>query len=832
MRIELKDFQVDAVAALRADFFAAQSIYRDFGKDAALLLNAPTGAGKTLMATTFIEELLFGSEAEGDPGDPALTFVWLTDDPQLNIQSAHKMTTTSSYLTASDIVIVDGSVNSRTLEPGKVYLLNTQKLGANSSLVRTGDGRDYSLWTTLDNTFTERPTQTVLILDEAHRGARGSAANEAETIMQRFVKGNGAIGKVPLVIGVTATPDRFEELCRLTGRLVHRTEVPPEQVRESGLLKDFIDLYHPDEDQAGHATMLEEAVKTWLRYVERWEGLQLDVGERRVRPVLLVQVEDARSGSGTPTRTDMDLVMGTLSRLVPHAGNPAWIAHAFQEDTYLEMGGHQVRHLPPSMIDADPYVKVVLAKTSLNTGWDCPRAEVLVSFRAARDKTNITQMVGRMVRTPLARRIDADDFLNSVALFLPHYDRSALDGVITYLTDQNPGMEVRETPELVTLARAEEMDSCFALWETLPTYTLPRVHALKPVPRLAKMAGLLNDTGLENEANKRYRQHLLDTLRTQFERVAGDEDYAERLKDAGELTIRRVRHGWGDGEAVEESVVNAAIADHNVEDLYREAGRLLGEGLNVDYLATRLEISAADDEVEPRSVKLELYALVTTPGVMEAVNDAADTLRVEWTELHKAAIRKKGEKTRQSWREILATGGKPALSTIVPPTVIEVAKKGPAWAKHLYVDSEGSYFEDLNTWEKRALNTELASASTVGWVRNFDRKPWSLCVPRKHGDRHVGVYPDFIVFRSTAGGLIADIIDPHLLNDQDAPSRARAMAEFAATHNEDFGRIELIIYVSPDDPDGKRLDLCDDQTRSEVAQVSTHEHLQHLFDGA
>ena len=833
MRIELMDFQVDAVSELRRRFGRIQAEYEEDGEFGALLLNAPTGAGKTLMATALIEELLFGSEAEGDSGDPELTFVWLTDDPQLNIQSADKLRSTSSYLTDFDVVIIDGAVDSRDLAPGRVYLLNTHKLAAGSNLVKVGDGRTHSLWETLDNTFAERPTKTVLILDEAHRGAKTKvAAAEAETIMQRFVMGNGAIRKVPLMLGISATPERFEELCRVSGHQLRTTAVEPERVRESGLLKDFIDLFHPDEAQAGNATMLEQAVAVWHEYCERWSAVRLDDGERRVHPILIVQVEDARSGSGTPTQTDMDMVMGTLARLIPHDGNPGWVAHAFQDDTYLEMGGHNVRHLAPSKINADPHVQVVLAKSSLNTGWDCPRAEVLVSFRAAKDKTNITQMVGRMVRTPLARRVDADEFLNSVALFLPRYDRKALDGVIQYLTDQNPAVGVRESPELVTLAPADGSDDCFALWATLPTNTLPRTHVMKPVPRLAKLAGLLNETGLEPDAHKRFRHHVLDALRAEYERVAGDDEYAERLLDAGELTIRRVRHGWGDGEQVDENVVNAAIAEHNVTDLYREAGRILGEGLNVDYLGTRMEAAGDDDSVDERSVKLELYALVTTPGVMDAVNEAADELRIEWTEQHKAAIRRKGDKTKQTWKQILATGGDPAVTTIDPPALLEVPKAGAAWPKHLFVDADGGYHEDLNTWEERALNTELAREDVVGWVRNLDRKPWSLCVPRKKGEKWVGVYPDFIVFRRTGGGLITDIIDPHLLNDEHAPSRARAMAEYATKHAGDFGRIELLIYESPTDTEGKRLDLCDEQTRSKVANVTTHEHLRHLFESA
>ena len=65
----------------------------------------------------------------------------------------------------------------------------------------------------------------------------------------------------------------------------------------------------------------------------------------------------------------------------------------------------------------------MLAKEAISTGWDCPRAEVLFSERPAKDATHIAQVIGRMVRQPLAHRIATDDALNSVTCYLPLFDR-------------------------------------------------------------------------------------------------------------------------------------------------------------------------------------------------------------------------------------------------------------------------------------------------------------------------------------------------------------------------------------------------------------------------
>jgi type III restriction enzyme len=93
---------------------------------------------------------------------------------------------------------------------------------------------------------------------------------------------------------------------------------------------------------------------------------------------------------------------------------------------------------------------VVFFKTSLSTGWDCPRAEVMMSFRRAEDHTYIAQLLGRMVRTPLARRIERDAALNDVHLFLPYFDDAAVKAVVEDLKDieHTPPAEAGSSREL------------------------------------------------------------------------------------------------------------------------------------------------------------------------------------------------------------------------------------------------------------------------------------------------------------------------------------------------------------------------------------------------
>src|SRR5205807_5351655 len=112
------------------------------------------------------------------------------------------------------------------------------------------------------------------------------------------------------------------------------------------------------------------------------------------------------------------------------------IAHVFGEHTPFELGGDVIPYVSPETVQDRSHVRVLLAKDAISTGWDCPRAEVLVSFRPAADRTHITQLLGRMVRSPLARRVPGDERLNAVDCILPFFDRTTAVKVVRFLTGE------------------------------------------------------------------------------------------------------------------------------------------------------------------------------------------------------------------------------------------------------------------------------------------------------------------------------------------------------------------------------------------------------------
>src|SRR5207247_92419 len=96
-----------------------------------------------------------------------------------------------------DLVTIESSFDQQRFDPGRVYFLNTQKLGKEKNLVSHGDERSYTVWETVDNTIVETPGSLWLVLDEAHKGMlEARDAKLAATIVQKFVKGSSEVSAV------------------------------------------------------------------------------------------------------------------------------------------------------------------------------------------------------------------------------------------------------------------------------------------------------------------------------------------------------------------------------------------------------------------------------------------------------------------------------------------------------------------------------------------------------------------------------------------------------------------------------------------------------------
>lgn len=479
MKVELFPFQKMALFQLRRKTAEALGSYQRTHTPQVLSFTAPTGAGKTIILASLIESIYFGDEEY--PDQPDAIFVWLSDSPELNEQSRSKIDMKADKIRLDQCVtITDESFDQEMLDDGHIYFLNTQKLGKSSNLTKKGDGRTFTIWETLQNTMDEKYDRLYFIIDEAHRGMQGRAAAQATTIMQKFLKGSreDRLAPVPVVLGVTATPERFNNLVSGTESTIQKVIVSADDVRASGLLKDRIIIAYP-EDASGSKDMavLQAAADDWKQKWEHWTQYCQEQHYAYVNPVFVIQVQN-QTGSGI-SDTDLDDCLRKIEERTGFRFQDGEVVHTFGQTTStIQINGVAVRYLEPSRIADEKNVKVVFFKENLSTGWDCPRAETMMSFRRATDATYIAQLLGRMVRTPMQMHIQVDDVLNDVHLYLPYFDAQTVEDVVKALQSTEGG----EIPTDVIGDSFE--NSTIETWTVRPTRPASAQRLARPKQQL------------------------------------------------------------------------------------------------------------------------------------------------------------------------------------------------------------------------------------------------------------------------------------------------------------------------------------------------------------
>lgn len=828
MRDILFPFQETALAELHDKINKAHLMWGE--RDPQIIsFSAPTGSGKTIIMTTLFEDLLYGNEDK--IGDPDSVIVWLSDSPELNEQTRLKIESKSDKIPVRDLVTIDSDFSAEYFEGGYVYFLNTQKLGSDKLLTATSDKRQFSIWETLTNTAKRIPKKFYVVIDEAHRGTYTSvqAENKAQSIMQKFIKGSEDDGLcvMPLVIGVTATPQRFETLIAGTTSTVQKVIVPPEQVRESGLLKDRIIIHYPDIQLSADMTMFKGAVDNWRKKCAHWKTYCDREGEKMINPILVIQVEDGNDRLAT--QTDLGACIDLLEETLGRNLQPGEAVHTFNDYGTLQVLDVEIQHIEASRIQEEENVLVVFFKMNLSTGWDCPRAETMMSFRSAQDYTYIAQLLGRMIRTPLARRVSSDAEFNSVSLFLPYFDEETVTNVVNALRDSEAVIptETGTNKELITLGRNLEYSDVFDAMDNLITYRIDSARKQTPLKLLIQISRALTMDGIDLEAQKTIKNAVLSKM---------DEE-VKRIKESGKFDILSASiTGFDLGTLIFEYGDNAFTFDEATQTMtgsefdisrhFEQSGKLLGEGLHKEYWIRH----STRDHID---VKKDIIVLTNDTDAMERINAFAEKEFIALYENNKRAISRLSEARKNIYERLTNTSVQPISIPWALPNSIDfyLPENSVTFEQHLYCNEDGRFNTTLNTWESGVLDEELNNGA-ICWLRNIDRKKWSLEIPYEVNGMTTSMFPDLVVVRADTDGYIFDILEPHDPSRKDNYPKAVGLAKFAEKHWDKFGRIQLIRQKRG--VDGRehfyRLDMEKTTISNKVRGITSNEELDRIFD--
>jgi len=554
---------------------------------------------------------------------------------------------------------------------------------------------------------------------------------------------------------------------------------------------------------------------------------------RAVVPLMVLQVPN------TPDPNEIGRALDTIFDRYPELP-VASVAHVFGDHTTQQFGNHHVPYIEPQRVQDATWVRVLIAKDAISTGWDCPRAEVMVSFRAASDRTHITQLLGRMVRSPLARRIPGNDRLNAVDCLLPKFNRKTVEEVVDALMKGDDSAPPTGRILIDYVEVKPHPDAAAAIWdafESLPSQTRPQRGA-KPAKRLTALAHELASDGILAGAG-RLAHGVMHKALDEFQESQKEKIEAKRksvLTVDGKTVIADMK---GKEKTFDEFWEDADVAV--IDDAYRRAARIFSPDIAKTYVEHLAQQVASVDDDPEEFLEAIVEARVTVAGLglvteVQSYFDAeADKLAKAWLSEYAPQIKALSDDRKESYRQIVEMSTEPQSVDLAKPESRYEATKArendkeiifPTWKNHLLADKDGKYPAELNEWERTVVEAEAKRAGFRFWYRNPQQPGQSsLGIASLEDEQFKIVRPDFIFFAEQDGKVVVDLVDPHGLHLADALPKLQGLAAYANEHSDAYRRIETVAEAC-----GKLRVL--DLTRADVRQaVLVASSAKGLFEG-
>ena len=725
----LKPFQEDALEKLRQSFL---SLWKRNEQQLPLVFQSPTGSGKTIMTAQFLKDLT------GDPqfqADKAV--LWVSFSPDSYQQSKEKLH--KYYGGAGELNLLDmNDLSQGKLHNNDVFFINGQKVVSKTKeTVKLRSENEHGVWFDRFIEATKSDGRDmVLLVDEAHTHSTTALAQEIIDLINPRI-----------IIKITATPQDADVV--QAAKLGSYVQVDREAVVEQGLIKEKLIFQTEDEVKKLTSKHISKDEVLLKLAIDKRAELQSAYSEinASVNPLVMIQLPNDYKETKV---VETDSKEALVRQLLHDNGVPD-----YKIATWLSGRQENLENISSHSSD----VEYLIFKQAAATGWDCPRASILVMFREIKNPTFQIQTIGRVLRMPEAKHYSLP-LLNSAYIYTDYERNTIVDG---YNKDNSSGllpswnrMERKSNVEPLTLtsydlSRTDYNDLGDSFQETFSKHAnLAFGLSEKITPK--KALAQLKEKGLQQDS---VRQDIIVNLEI--------EDYDNYLEN---LQSHRVTAATELSDSDVERIYNLlcyVIINKQEEDKAKYApARSWGKlktALNV-WLSNATDLS-----------RQQIYSMI--------VNDLsrpASVLRplitqslIEYRSIRDTEVIKKQE--RQQSTQVLSLPPETIFVTDGSRKKYKQSAMEPVFLPDHMPDNERlfiEYLEDQN--------------SVIWWYKNGDKGTEHLSIQYTHKGKQSLFYPDWIIKTKTKV-LVLDTKSGITAKDEDTKHKAEALYKWLDTQD-------------------------------------------------
>jgi type III restriction enzyme len=360
----LKDFQNSAIKKMleRSSELLDQDDLRK------IVLDAPTGSGKTIMMAEILKQISILNKEKYE-----ISFIW-TAPRSLHYQSLLKLN--QYYKKCNTLSCSEFSdLTKNEIIQNEILFLNWESINKKNNLIVKENEKNFYLDKIIENTK-KKDRKLILIIDESHHHASSAISKE-------LIKDLNP----DLCIEVSATPviENPDDIVK-----VHLKDVI-----QSGMIKKTVKLnpnfsnlfknkkFNSPLSKETNEIVLTSALKKYFQMQELYKKNKI-----KINPLLLIQLPDRKMGNSEDQMKNkiIDILKKNFDITLENRKLAIYLSNEKINLANISKNENETQ--------------VLIFKQAIALGWDCPRAQILVLFREWKSLTFSVQTVGRIMRMP------------------------------------------------------------------------------------------------------------------------------------------------------------------------------------------------------------------------------------------------------------------------------------------------------------------------------------------------------------------------------------------------------------------------------------------------